>query len=1601
MIFIPKRTIISLSRPLSRKTNRPPGDRMVPEANKRAQTGHAGRTDTAGITRKMNEINNNGKRDKTTAFSRALLYIALLLFLFPAAANALDPTKKITQYIHEAWGLKQGLPQNTVPAIVQTGDGYLWFGTQEGLVRFDGIRFDVYDKRRVDQLQSNWILALQEDQEGKLWIGTNGGGLSCMFNGRFTTYKTQQGLAGNIVTSLSLDRDGTLWIGTASGLNRLKKNNRFITYTTADGLSHNRVNAICPSRDGGIRAATYDGNINVLENIRKKEKFTLLEMKKKPEGQIIQALYEDHFGNLWIGSDHALYRLKNKTLTTYTTAHGLSHPNVRCIYEDRVGTLWIGTYNGGINRFRDGRFTAFTTAEGLSHDNVRSIFEDREGTLWIGTSGGGLNRLKDGKFITYTTQEGMSHNKIWCIFEDRGGTLWIGTDGGGLNGLKNDSFKTYTTKNGLTDDIVFSLCQDSDGALWVGTNGGLNRFYNSVFTTYTTKNGLSDNTIFSLHADSQKNLWVGTNRGLNRLHNGAFTVYTTREGLTNNSIRRIHEDPDGSLWIGTDVGLNRMVNGKITQTPGLERLAGLRVQAIYRDRKQSLWLGTVDDGLFRWKNNQLGNLTTKEGLFDDKIFRILEDDLGNFWMTANKGIFKVPRQELDDFFDGKKENVSYTAYDETDGMKSRECNGGRQPAGWKSRDGKLWFPTLKGVVMIAPHRIKGNPKPPPVVIEKIILDNKNTLEPLPTAVEQLAFPPGTGRFEIHYTGLSLLVPESVLFRCKLEGFDKTWNNVGNRRTAYYTKVPPGYYTFRVLACNNDGIWNEEGAAISFSVTPFFYQTTWFLILCVMAAALLVYSGIRFRINRLRRHAKTLQQKVDEKTRDLRERNKELEYIDHIVRIINRAIHLPKLLQAILDIAMKFSPQMERSLFLLYDIQRERFTVAAQKGFSQEEILDIEIPYDEAMERYTQETEKTTHRGVYLLHAGVQRREKAPAGKDAAGEIPQKETSPKVTLVMTATINDQVAGIMLLESKKGYSSFDHSTIQKTTRFRAHAVSALSKVRLLDELEARVEERTYELIDANVKLNEEIQQRKQTAEELKKAKEMAEQANRAKSEFLANMSHEIRTPMNAILGFTSLLETEVTDDHQKNRLKAISSSGKTLLALINDILDLSKIEAGKLKLENHPVNPQTILEEIKHIFSHEITEKKLDFHVETDPRLPESLLLDSLRLRQILFNLVGNAIKFTQEGHIKLSLHQLKKKEPHKRRNGEQTGKTVQTSGCVDISLSVEDTGIGIPEDQQDVIFETFRQRDGQRNEKYGGTGLGLAITRRLTEMMGGRIQIRSQVGKGSVFTVFLTGVKVSGELNQRDSAAMVAPETVPMVRFAPATLLVVDDVPLNRRLIASYLEGTGLEMMEAQNCKEAVETLAGFEPALVLLAIKMPFAEGLKAINTLKADPRLHSIPIIATSAFVLKEQVRKIKLSGADEFISKPVAKYQLLEKLKQFLPYSTLEEETTQPEKTTVELTPETRAKLPALVERLHSDLHEKWETVSQSFTLDELEDFAREIAALGSGCDLKLLTDWGHRLESAVRNFDMQIATAIFEGFPRLITDVEDFRDKPREES
>jgi ligand-binding sensor domain-containing protein/tRNA A-37 threonylcarbamoyl transferase component Bud32 len=753
------------------------------------------------------------------------------------ALLALDPDKKVTQYIIDGWNAETGLPQSSVYAVLQTGDGYIWIGTEEGLARFDGVEFIVFDGSNTPAISKNFISCLLEDREKNLWIGTLGGGIVVYHEGKFKRWTEEDGLSHNYIYSLFEDPSGNIWIGTdRGGVNRWNKEaNTFQVYKREDSLADSYIRAFCLDSQGNFWIGTRKGLCLFKDNRLRPYPLNL----PGGVGAVgVNAILEDHRKNLWIGTTRGLYRRREEKWILYRLGEDTLESEIKFLFEDRDLNIWIGTEGYGLTRYSRGTFSTLTQKDGLLGNAVPWLTEDREGNLWVGTIYG-LNRLKEGKFTAITTREGLADDVVFSVFEDSNGYLWIGTDNG-LDRYKDGEFMHFTARGGFTHNVVDTIYEDSQGYIWVGADKGLTQLKNTPHTISEVKAYLNEYYIPAVAEDREGKIWIGTMGGAVQIREQGLRWFTQRDGLGSDDVSLIYKDSRGDLWFSTlRRGITLYRGGTFTVFAEAEGFSGDTVQCIREDADGVIWFGT-NSGLSRFKDGKFTNYTQKNGLFHNNIYHILEDKKGNLWMSTNKGIFQVSKKKLNDFAERKISHIDSVAYDKSDGMKSVECNGGYQTAGCKTKDGKLWFPTIKGVVYIDPEKIILNTVQPPVLIQRVLLDGEAAVPG-----QTVEIPPGVKRLEIHFTALSFTNPQRVQLKYRLEGYDEQWVRPHRQRTALYTNLDAGTYRFHVIAGNDDGFWNETGAALHLKVIPPFWEAWWFRVIALIGFAILSYLVIHF------------------------------------------------------------------------------------------------------------------------------------------------------------------------------------------------------------------------------------------------------------------------------------------------------------------------------------------------------------------------------------------------------------------------------------------------------------------------------------------------------------------------------------------------------------------------------------------------------------------------------------------------------------------------------------------------------------------------------------------------------------------------------------
>lgn len=795
--------------------------------------------------------------------------LTCVLLAWCPSAFALNPALDVSQYAHTAWKIRDGFFKGTPVALAQTPDGYLWLGTEFGLLRFDGVRYVTWEPPAGQYLPSSFIRSVLSARDGTLWIGT-ANGLASWKGDELTRYPE---LEGQAVWALLEDREGTVWAGGQA----------------------NPTGKLCAIRSGNVQCFGEDGRF----------------------GQFIDTLYEDRGGDLWVGGVAGLWRWKPDPPQLYPMPD-----RVRALTEGDNGALVIVMY-GGISQLVEGRLAAYPLPATDIRFRANGILRDRDGGLWVGTENRGLVHVHQGRMDVFGRSDGLSGDFIERIFEDREGIIWVATLDG-LDRFRDLAVSTISVKQGLSNAAVQSVLVARDGSVWLGTLDGLNRWNDGQITVYKsakaitggakagtpgvreiTGSGLPDDAIESLFQDFRDRMWVSTRRGVAFLENGRFTPV----GPVPGGVESITGDREGNLWLSQRESLFHLRDGRVVEqipwaTLGQKEQArslvadssggglwlafpssvvyfkGGQIRASYTvadglgeghirdlqlDREGTLWAAT-ETGASRLKDGRATTLTSKNGLPCDDAQWVMEDDDHSVWVYMACGLVRIARSELEAWAVAANEDstrrVRVTIFDSSDGVRSHVGTTGNSPSVAKSVDGKLWFLPWDGVSVVEPRRLPFNRLAPPVHVEQIAGDRK-----IYAATPGLRLPPLVRDLEINYTALSLVAPEKVLFRYKLEGREGDWQDAGNRRLAVYNNLPPGNYRFRVAACNNSGVWNEAGAFLDFSIAPAYYQTTWFRLSCVAAFLASLGALYQLRLRQVERQFNMrLEERLGERTR---------------------------------------------------------------------------------------------------------------------------------------------------------------------------------------------------------------------------------------------------------------------------------------------------------------------------------------------------------------------------------------------------------------------------------------------------------------------------------------------------------------------------------------------------------------------------------------------------------------------------------------------------------------------------------------------------------------------------------------------------------------
>jgi signal transduction histidine kinase/ligand-binding sensor domain-containing protein len=744
-------------------------------------------------------------------------FVACFAFIPPGRA----------QFRATHWDADAGLPQNIVRGIVQMPDGYLWIATLNGVARFDGVRFTTFDRSNTRGITTNRFAAIAEGANGDLWLDAENGALTQYHHGKFHTLDASEGISQSSVHGITSDRAGNVWIlSNGKILKWDNPANKFKSIDDSGALSYNSLVWVGTgfwAVQGKVLTCFVHGG------------FLHYELPPNVPPPDIHNVAVGADGAVWLALPNARMArfLSNKWL--------LASNSVEMPFVDPTRSSWKAMITSRLERILE--LPSGGVPRGISYN---TIVEDNEHDVWVGAEGQGLYRIERQTIHTYSEAEGLAGAKVYPVLAAKNGDVWIGTWPAGLTQFHQGAIRTYTPRDGVPG-LITALAESHNDDLWIGTHNGLAvlshgqiqpepnlpKAFPVIQAIFETQNGT---------------LLLGTPVGVYRYdpvsRQGSW--FQPQPGVSLGDVRVIIRGNNGDLWLGGYSGLTRIQNGELTQWTEQNGLPSNSVRAIYEDPQGVIWVGTYDGGLGRLDNGRWTHYTEASGLFDNGVFQILEDSHANLWMSSNRGVFRISKKQLNDYAGGKDSTLISVSYGRNDGMLNTECNGGLWPAGAIDKQGRLWFPTQDGVAVVDPDLVPVSQRSPKIVIESVLIDHNPSDLEKPVTVDT-----GQESLEIEYTALSFYRPDQIVFRYKMDGLDSKWQNVGYRRTAYFSHMPSGKYTFRLMAANSDGVWSET-RGIPVTVLPPFYLNPWFLVATLLVLGSLLYALWSYRVSQLRK-----------------------------------------------------------------------------------------------------------------------------------------------------------------------------------------------------------------------------------------------------------------------------------------------------------------------------------------------------------------------------------------------------------------------------------------------------------------------------------------------------------------------------------------------------------------------------------------------------------------------------------------------------------------------------------------------------------------------------------------------------------------------------
>ena len=1305
-----------------------------------------------------------------------LVTLLTLMRLSPLAAQE-ESAMSEEPMILEALNIDDGLSQNFVTAILQDHRGFMWFGTRDGLNKYDGYRFTIYrhDPYDFTSISFNWISIIYEDKAHRLWIGTYDGGLNLFDREteRFQRFMHDpvhaNSLSDSRITAIAEGPEGEMWIGTQAGLNKLlldKNKSQYSTTITrythnpgdAGSLNHNYITAIVADSGGTVWIGTPAG----LHKLDAKAGIVLAKYAEGPAGPLqVKALYQDQNGALWIVGNYAViirFEPSTERMIVYFGGDKDAGDFAFNIFASRSLSshlggrrLWLMT-GGAMIAFdpATGAFKKFLTQLKVQIRRERdyaisAAYEDRSGLLWVGTNGRGLGKYAPVKqrfenpLARVRDSQELENASIRSLYQDRSGAIWIGTTGGRIYHLNPSTGQVYR-EDGL---IPYAMLEDRQGSFWVGGGAFLFKYVSNPAKSGTVRSLLNlrpeiDLREFcgSLYEDREGRVWFQQGNAL-----AQFDPATKRISefptpfsmapdayLSSGVITSIKQDGAGIFWLGSNIGLLRFdpktkAWKQYRNQPGnsnslsYDHIWSLHLAS--RDSGKTIWIGTAGGGLNRFDpaTETFTHYTEKDGLPNNVVYAILEDRAGNLWMSTNKGLSRFTLSAVEgSAVEGQN---AFRNFDVRDGLQSNEFN---SFAYHQAADGKMFFGGINGVNAFYPEKITDNEHVPPIVFTDFLLAQnpvsfKTPNSPLEKPIaetEAITLSYRNNIFALEFAALDFAAPPKNRYAYKMENFQEEWIEAGAQRVATFTNLDPGEYVFRVKAANNDGVWNEEGAAIKITIMPPWWRTT----LAYMIYGLLLAAGV-FAVDRLQRRRVIQRERAKSQLREaelVRQQAEELETMDNIVKTINREVVLENVLHALLEQGMKLFPQAEKAFALIHDARKKHFIVAASIGYDAALLQDKYFSLQEIAERYAARSEEV-EKGIYVMRH---------LQKATGSQQLQTIHKPESFLAMAVAVEGTLEGYLAFDSYTHANAFDRPDARTLNRLRSHATSAIAKAKTLRELE----EKNAEIIRAQEQL-------------------VTQQKLASLGQLTAGIAHEIKNPLNFVNNFAALsvdLAKELREELEGRKAKGdgrddfanieaiidtlvqnaekINHHGKRVDGIVKSMMQHARGSSGQREM----VDINHLLDEAVNLVYHGMRANDASFNVTIEKEYDASvgkLEVVPQDLSRVFLNIVNNACYAAFQKQKANSKEQTANFSPTL---------SVRTKNLGDkIEIRIRDNGSGIPPEVRDKIFNPFftTKPTGQ------GTGLGLSISYDIiVQQHRGEIKVETEEGQ---FTEFMVGL----------------------------------------------------------------------------------------------------------------------------------------------------------------------------------------------------------------------------------------------------------------------